>query len=548
MANLTKLPQWQALLKHQRKIAGLSMRAEFACDPHRFSKFSLETAGILFDYSKNRITTETMALLTELADGVNLAAKREALFNGWPINTTEYRPALHTALRNSSDQPVMVDAQDIMPEIRALQQKMRILVEQVHQGQRRGVTGETIRHIVNIGIGGSDLGPKMAVQALQDYAKNSLRCHFISNVDNAHLTETLQQIEPASTLFIISSKSFSTIETLTNAQTIRQWLQQRLAREDVTAHFAAVTAAPEKALEFGIARDSIFPMWDWVGGRYSVWSAVGLPLALMIGMDNFSQFLAGAREVDLHFLTNEWSMNIPVLMALLSVWYVNFFDARAQAIIPYSHRLNYLPAYLQQAEMESNGKSVTQENNAADYATGFVLFGEQGCNGQHAYHQLLHQGQQLIPADFILVGQANRHEHKSQHDLLIASALSQAQALMQGKTWEEACQELLEDEYEPDEAERLASHKLIPGNRPSNTLFLDKLTPHSLGALLALYEHKIFVEGVIWNINSFDQWGVELGKQLLPSILSHLQGQDAELPLDVSTQGLIARYHQSRGQ
>jgi glucose-6-phosphate isomerase len=418
------------------------------------------------------------------------------------------------------------------------QQKLTEFVKKIHSHQWRGVTGKPIEHIVNIGIGGSYTGPMMCTEALREYAVSSLKFHFISSVDKVQLNDVILRINPETTLFIISSKSFSTIETLTNAETIVAWMKNKLGTDVLRHHFIAVTAAADKALRFGIQPDCIFPLWDWVGGRYSVWSAIGLPLMLMLGHERFDEFLEGAYAMDQHFRHAPFSENMPVLLALLGIWYNNFFSANVQAIVPYAHRLRYFIPYLQQAEMESNGKRVSQHGEDLTYATGPVIFGEEGVIGQHAYHQLLHQGQHLIPVDFILTSVdaslSNPHD-----DILLASALSQANALMRGKTYEEAQTELMANGHSAAKAAELARHQIIPGNKPSNLICMHHLTPRSLGALLALYEHKIFVQGAIWDINSFDQWGVELGKQLLPAILRHINGTARDEHIDTATADLI---------
>lgn len=534
MTNCTDLPEWQALKTHQLAIASQTMQGWFSEDSSRFLQFSLQMDPILLDYSKNRITPKTVRLFNQLAHAMKLSQHIEALFSGQLLNTTEKRPAWHTALRTLHH-----------PEVAAVRQQMRIFTDKVRAGIWRGATDKPIRHIVNIGIGGSHLGPLMATHALNDFAMDSLCCHFISQIDSGQLSALLKQIDPETSLFIISSKSFTTLETLTNAKTIRDWLHQHIGMENSSRHFVAVTAAVEKAVAFGIPLAQVFPIWDWVGGRYSVWSAIGLPVALVIGMDSFEAFLAGAHAMDQHFRTASFTENMPVMMALLGIWYINFFDSPHQAIIPYSHTLHYFPRYLQQLDMESNGKQVTHEGKIVNYSTGPIIFGELGCDSQHAFHQLLHQGPRVVPVDFIVVGKNNHPELKHLQDILIASALSQAQALMQGKSYPAALTELLAEGFTEQEAAQLAFHKVIPGNRPSNTLFLTELTPYTLGALLALYEHKIFVQGVIWNINSFDQWGVELGKQLLPRILAGFT-ENAYSQHDVSTAGLIEYYKTMR--
>ncbi len=544
MKKLTQLASWQALQEHYQATVDVSMQEWFATDAERFAHFSLQFADILFDFSKNRINQETISLLVNLARESNLPEAIQALFSGEAINSTENRPALHTALRNRKNTHLMVNEQNIAQDIQHELKKMATFVEKVRNQSWRGVTGKPIRDIVNIGIGGSHLGPLMVTHALRDYAKPDLNCYFISNIDGAQLDETLRKINPEQTLFIISSKSFTTIETLSNAKIIQQWLRAQLATHDVSAHFVAVTAKAAKAQEFGIPDQQIFSIWEWVGGRYSVWSAIGLPIALMIGMEHFYEFLDGAHEMDLHFQQTDFTQNIPVLLGLLGIWYINFFDCPAQAIIPYTYELNYFRDYIQQADMESNGKAVTRDHLFTEYATGPIILGQQGCDSQHSFFQLIHQGPRIIPIDFILVAENVRFVE--QQDILVASALSQAQALMVGRSYLEALKEVEQTDLSETAANVLARHKIIPGNRPSNILFLKKMTPRTLGMLIALYEHKIFVQGIIWNINSFDQWGVELGKQLLPPILADLQHQEATTQQDSSTTGLIHYYTHSR--
>ncbi|MCD6039306.1 MAG: pgi [Gammaproteobacteria bacterium] len=544
MNTLTKRVEWQALQAHQKTIASFHMQDWFNQDPQRFSRFSLTLEEIFLDYSKNRITTETLNLLSQLATATHLPKKINALFSGEAINSTEKRPALHVALRAPEKQSIYVNGQNIMPTIHATLKKMGEFIEKVHNATWRGVTGKPIRDIVNIGIGGSHLGPLMTVSALADFAKEELCCHFISNIDSAHLNAVLKEINPESTLFIISSKSFSTLETITNAETLRHWLQTQLNTQNIAPHFIAITGATEKAMTFGIPKENIFDIWDWVGGRYSIWSAIGLPLALLIGMDHFLEFLAGAHSMDQHFQHTEFTQNMPVLMGLLGIWYINFFGTTHHAIVPYSHPLNYLRSHIQQLDMESNGKNITQYGETIRFLTGPVILGEQGCNGQHAFHQLFHQGNHLIPVDFILTGKRN-NELDHHHAILVSSGLSQAKALMQGKSYAEALAEIPLENNTLEERKQLAKHKVIPGNRPSNFLFINRLTPRNLGALIALYEHKTFVQGAIWDINSFDQWGVELGKNLLPPILAALNAQDNILH-DSSTAGLIQHYRTLR--
>lgn len=537
--NLTELTQWQDLMAHLNVINQTHMRDWFSQDLKRFDHFSIKKEGILLDYSRNRINHETMNKLCNLAKAIDLDKKIAALFEGQAINTTEKRPALHTALRDLSGQPIYVKGKNITEQILALRIKMANIVNQIENKTWCGSTGKPIEHIINIGIGGSYLGPMMCNTALKEYACSRLRFHFISTVDKANLQEVLQQIDPETSLFIISSKSFTTIETLTNTKTIVSWLKDQLNTDVFGKHFIAITEAQDKARAFGIPEAHILPLWEWVGGRYSVWSAIGLPLMLMLGKEQFNQFLQGAYQMDRHFRESPFTENMPVVLALLTIWYLNFFNANVQAIVPYSHRLRYLVPYLQQAEMESNGKTIRLDGQTAQYATSAVIFGAEGCNGQHAYHQLLLQGPHIIPVDFILIAHSNQQDRHQ--DVLIASGISQAQALMRGKTYDEALNELIYAGYPKEEATELAHHRVIPGNRPSNILFLEKLSPASLGALIALYEHKIFVEGCIWHINSFDQWGVELGKQLLPAIL-----QSFDKPIisdsDAATLGNIDYY------
>lgn len=544
-----KLKEWQTLAHHQQTIASQHMRTWFEKDANRFSRFHLQVGEIFFDYSRNRITDETISLLCDLANAIELRQKIKQLFAGEKINLTENRPALHTALRDREQTNILVDGENIAILIANTLKKMHGFVSAIHSGERSGSTGRPFKHIVNIGIGGSHLGPMMCTHALKEFAISDLEIHFISSVDENQLTTILQKIDPETTLFIISSKSFSTIEPLTNARTLSTWLSNKLGKDAIKKHFIAITACKQKALEFGISEESIFPIWNWVGGRYSIWSAIGLPLMLMIGSKQFQEFLDGANDMDKHFMDSEFSQNMPVLMAMLNIWYVNFFHASAQAIAPYSHRLRYLIPYLQQAEMESNGKRTDKNNQLISYASGSILFGEEGCDSQHSYLQLLHQGQHIIPVDFIMTANSDSSPHSIHQNILIASCLSQAQALMRGKTENEAYDELLATSYSPEKASELAPHKMIPGNKPSNILFLNRINPRNLGALIALYEHKIFVQSVIWNINAFDQWGVELGKQLLPGILHHVQDSsesNSHESLDSATAGIINHLAQIR--
>lgn len=525
MKNLTECKEWQALVSHQQEIASHQMQDWFAEDDTRVSRFSLQAGGLFLDYSRNRINDKTLSLLLNLAQSVDLKGKINSLFDGTPINVSENRSALHTALRDKTHASVLVNGKNVAPLIHDTLEKMRHIVEQIHSGEWTGATGKPIKHIINFGIGGSYLGPLMCTQALKDYAVSNLQFHFVSTGDQTHLQDVLQQVDPESSLCIISSKSFTTLETFTNANIIMNWMKERIGDDALTKHFIAITAASEKAVAFGIPSNHILPLWEWVGGRYSIWSAIGLPLMLMIGYSHFSDFLEGAYEMDQHFYHADFSHNMPVLLALIGIWYINFFGVSAHAIVPYAYRLRKLIAYLQQADMESNGKSVNLLGDPIHYSTGPIIFGEEGCNGQHAYHQLLHQGKHLIPVDFILIGKSHC-DHGNHQAILLASGLSQAQALMYGK----------QDPNVP--------HRAIPGNRPSNTLYLDQLSPKHLGALIALYEHKIFVQGAIWNINSFDQWGVELGKQLLPDILHCIQNNNTHP--DPATAAIIKRFREDK--
>lgn len=527
MNYLTNLPEWKALYAHHDRIASGHMREWFAQNPDRSTQFLLKENELLLDYSRNRIDQQTIKLLCELAQAIGLNEKITAQFAGHPINNTEKRAVLHTALRAKNNDPLLINGSDIFPLIQAAQIKLWDFVANIHHQNWCGVSGKPIKHIVNIGIGGSYLGPKLGVHALKDFAVTDLQFHFISTIDTSHLHDVLEKIDPETTLFIISSKSFSTLETLTNARSIIAWMEAKLGSGVLTKHFVAVTAATEKAIALGIPAENIFPLWDWVGGRYSIWSPIGLPLMLMLGKQQFAKFLEGAFQADQHFQTAAFDKNIPVLLALLGIWYTNFFAASAHAIIPYAYRLRYLVPYLQQADMESNGKNVAASGEQLHYATSPVIFGDEGCRGQHSYHQLLHQGHQLIPADFIIIGKPPAHIDEIRHDMLLASGLSQAHALMRGKTRDEAYQDLLRLGHTEAEAHALSAHQVIPGNKPSNILFLERLTPYNLGMLIAMYEHKIFVQGAIWGINSYDQWGVELGKELLPIILACIKEQSA---------------------
>jgi glucose-6-phosphate isomerase len=546
MSKLTQSPAWQALKAHQAAIEPISMRRMFRDDPARFERLSVRFDGLLFDYSKNRITAETVGLLLALAEQAGLSGWIERMFDGDKVNATEHRAALHTALRNRSDRPVTVDGRDVMPDVRRVLAHMRRFSDALRDGAHLGHTGKRITDVVNIGIGGSDLGPLMVCESLEHYARADLRAHFVSNVDGTHMAETLKKLDAETTLFVVSSKTFTTQETITNARSARAWLVGKLGDESAVAkHFAAVSTNLKATGEFGINPDNVFEFWDWVGGRYSLWSAIGLPIALHVGMDRYEELLGGAYAMDEHFRSAPPEQNIPVLMGMLGVWYGNFFGAGSNAVLPYDQYLHRFPAYLQQLDMESNGKRVDRAGNPVDYDTGMVLWGEPGTNGQHAFYQLIHQGTRMVPADFL----APMHSHNpigEHHPILLANCFAQTEALMRGKTAEEARAELEAQGLSGEALEALLPHKVFPGNKPTNTLLFDRLDPHTLGMLIALYEHKVFVQSVVWNINPFDQWGVELGKQLAGKILPELRDGGGTSQHDASTGGLIAYYRERR--
>ena len=550
MSALTELPAWRDLTAHRRTLDDLQMRELFAADPGRFRRFSLRFKDILFDYSKNRVTGETMESLAALARQTDLRGAIAAMFTGGKINNTEHRAVLHIALRNRSNGPIVVDGADVMPEVNRVLGKMRSFSDRVRSGAWRGYSGRAITDVVNVGIGGSDLGPKMVVTALGPYAASHLRVHFVSNVDGTDIAETLKPLDPATTLFLIASKTFTTQETMTNAGSARQWLLEAADDEATIAkHFVALSTNAEAVAAFGIDTDNMFEFWDWVGGRYSLWSAIGLPIAIVIGMDRFEELLAGAHEADEHFRTAPFERNIPVIMALLGIWYRDFFGAQTHAILAYDHYLRYFADYLQQGDMESNGKSVDKAGNAVDYATGPVIWGQPGTNGQHAFYQLIHQGSALVPCDFLAPARSHNPIGRH-HDILIANFLAQTEALMRGRTTAEARAELTATGVSGKELDLLAAAKTFAGNKPTNSFLFRQLTPATLGALIAFYEHKIFTQGAIWNINSFDQMGVELGKQLAAAILPALTGSvpaaEEDAAHDASTDGLIRYYQQLR--
>ncbi|EZP68857.1 glucose-6-phosphate isomerase [Pseudomonas sp. MAFF 301449] len=537
--DVTALPAWQALNQHRQAMQDFSMREAFNADPQRFSQFTLSSCGLFLDYSKNLITSETRDLLVGLAKEVGLKDAINSLYAGEPVNSSEGRPALHTALRRPVGDKLSVNGVNIMPDVHKVLNQITDLVGRIHDGLWRGYTEKPITDVVNIGIGGSFLGPELVSEALLSYAHKGVRCHYLANIDGSEFHELTMKLRAETTLFIVSSKSFNTLETLKNAQAARAWyLAQGGSEAELYRHFIAVSSNNAAAVAFGIREENIFPMWDWVGGRYSLWSAIGLPIALAIGMSNFKELLSGAYTMDQHFQNAPFEQNMPVLLGLLGVWYGNFWGAQSHAILPYDHYLRNITKHLQQLDMESNGKSVRQDGKPVSTDTGPVIWGGVGCNGQHAYHQLLHQGTQLIPADFI-VPIVSFNPVSDHHQWLYANCLSQSQALMLGKTRSEAESELRDKGIPEDEVQKLAPHKVIPGNRPSNTLVVERISPRRLGALVAMYEHKVFVQSVIWGINAFDQWGVELGKELGKGVYNRLTGAEETLAEDASTQGLI---------
>jgi glucose-6-phosphate isomerase len=542
---LTRSTAWSALKKHRQSLETTTMRQLFADDPKRFDKFSIIFGNILFDYSKNRITGQTMALLLDLATEADVFGERDKMFSGQKINQTENRAVLHTALRNQSQKPVMVDGQDVMPGIRAVLEKMNTFSQRVIYGIWKGCTGKAITDVVHIGIGGSGLGAMMVTEALKPY-KTRLNVHFVSNVDGTHITKTLKKLNPETTLFLIASKTFTTQETMTNAESAKSWFLETIdGMPDMSKHFIALSANQQNVQKFGINLENMFELWDWVGGRYSLWSAIGLSIVLAIGYDHFEEFLTGAFEADQHFCNAPPEKNIPLLMGLLGIWYNNFWNTESQAIVPYDQSMHLFASYIQQIEMESNGKGIDRNNKPVNYSTGTIVWGSLGTDSQHAFFQLLHQGTKLVPSDFL--APVNSHNpHGDHHEKLLSNFLAQTEAFMKGQTLEEASAELNRSGFSEDEIKRLAPAKVFPGNRPTNSFFFERLTPKTLGSLLAFYEHKIFVQGIIWNINSYDQMGVELGKQLAGVLLPELQQSEAVTIHDASTNGLIAFYKQKR--
>jgi glucose-6-phosphate isomerase len=538
--NPTTTESWKKLNLHAASMKAAHLRNLFIENPNRFNEFSQKEGDLLFDYSKNLITAETLDLLTSLANECGVSDAIEAMFNGEKINQTENRAVLHTALRNFSQESVMTDGGDVMPGIKKVLAQMEALCDQIHSGTWKGYTGKPIRQIVNIGIGGSDLGPVMVTEALKPYWVKGMEVHFVSNVDGTHIAECLKKLDPEQTLFLIASKTFTTQETMTNALSARNWFIEKSGdASQVAKHFVALSTNENAVVAFGIAKENMVEFWDWVGGRYSLWSAIGLSIALTIGFDNYLLLLHGAHEMDKHFRSNSFESNIPVKMALIGIWYVNFFGAQSEAILPYDQYLHRFAAYFQQGNMESNGKSVDRSGNTLDYSSGPVIWGEPGTNGQHAFYQLIHQGTLLIPCDFIAPA-ISHNPIGDHHEKLLSNFFAQTEALMNGKTRQDADSEL--KNMDEEQRNKLVPFKVFEGNRPTNSFLVRQINPFELGRLIAAYEHKIFVQGVIWNIYSFDQWGVELGKQLANKILPELQHSLEVTGHDSSTNGLINTY------
>jgi glucose-6-phosphate isomerase len=543
--NPSNTQAWLLLKRHHdEEMQRTHLRKLFNDDPERFAKFSTTFSDILFDYSKNILNNKTLQLLFQLADECQVKGSIEAMFSGEKINETENRSVLHVALRNMGDRPYMVDGQDLMPDVKRVREQMKAFCNKVHSGEWKGYNGKKIKYIVNIGIGGSDLGPVMVTEALKPYCKKGITAYFVSNVDGTHMAETLKKVKADETLFLVASKTFTTQETMTNAHTARSWfLEQAVDESHVSKHFIALSTNEQEVVKFGIAAENMFEFWDWVGGRYSLWSAIGLSIALTIGYDNFEQLLTGAYELDEHFRTEKFASNIPVILALIGVWYTNFFGAQSEAILPYDQYMHRFAAYFQQGNMESNGKSVDRNGYEVNYTTGPVIWGEPGTNGQHAFYQLIHQGTIVIPCDFI--APAISHNPIGDHHVkLLSNFFAQTEALMNGKTEDEVKQELVKAGKSKEEIKKLLKFKTFKGNKPTNSFLVKQITPKALGSLIAMYEHKIFVQGIIWNIFSFDQWGVELGKQLANNILPELQSKEKVTSHDSSTNGLINAFKQ----
>jgi glucose-6-phosphate isomerase len=540
----TQTSIWKKLMAHYVEMKSVQMKKLFANDPERFEKMSIQFNDMIFDYSKNIVSAETQKYLLELAAECQLKSAIEAMFHGEKINETENRAVLHTALRSFSEAPVTADGENVMPEIKKVRQQMKSFCKKIHSGEWKGYTGKKIKHIVNIGIGGSDLGPVMVTEALRPYWMEGIQAHFVSNIDGTDIVETLKDLDAGETLFLIASKTFTTQETLTNAQTAREWFLKSAKEEKyIATHFVALSTNEKDVVKFGIAPENMFVFWDWVGGRYSLWSSIGLSIALTIGYDNYEQLLKGANESDQHFRDTAFENNFPVIMALIGLWYTNFFGAQTEAILPYDQYMHRFPAYFQQGNMESNGKHTDRNGKDVPYKTGPVVWGEPGTNGQHAFYQLIHQGTHLIPCDFIAPA-ISHNPIGVHHPILLSNFFAQTEALMNGKSKEEVTKEL--KGMEKSQMDKLIPFKVFEGNRPTNSFLLKKITPFSLGSLIALYEHKIFVQGIIWNIFSFDQWGVELGKQLAKKVLPELKDNTEVSSHDTSTNGLINTYKKWR--
>lgn len=546
--NPTETAAWKALLAHHTEIKTVQIKDLFTKDSKRFEKMSITFNEILFDYSKNIITDETLEKLLQLAEDCKVKNAMDAIFAGEKINGTENRAVMHTALRNFSEQSMSIDGEDIMPEVRETREKMKAFCEKIHSGEWKGYSGKKIKNIVNIGIGGSDLGPVMVTEALKPYWIRGIHAYFVSNVDGTQIVETLKNLDPEETLFTVASKTFTTQETMTNAQTARDWfLKSAIDEKFVAKHFVALSTNKEGVEKFGIDPENMFVFWDWVGGRYSLWSSIGLSIALTIGYDHFEELLKGAESTDQHFRTADFKENIPLIMALIGLWYTNFFGSETEAIFPYDQYMHRFPAYFQQGNMESNGKHTDRNGNDVTYSTGPIVWGEPGTNGQHAFYQLVHQGTHLIPCDFI-VPAISHNPVGEHHKILVSNFIAQTEALMNGKTAEQVAAELKDAGMEESEMKKLIPFKVFTGNKPTNSFLLKEISPFSLGALTALYEHKIFVQGVIWNIFSFDQWGVELGKQLATNVLPQLDNNDEIDSHDASTNGLINAYKKWRNK
>ena len=537
---------WKKLQEHHKEIKQVSLQELFENDPKRFDKFSCCTKDLVLDYSKNRITQKTMGLLVDLAKECQLEKCRSLFFSGAAINATEHRAVLHTALRNFSSQPIYVEGKNVMPEVKKVLRQMKSFCESIHNGKHRGYSGKRIKYIVNIGIGGSDLGPLMVTEALKPYWKKGIETYFVSNIDGSHIAETLKKVNAEETLFLIASKTFTTQETMTNAFTARNWFLKKAKKEShIAKHFVALSTNEKEVLRFGIDSKNMFAFWDWVGGRYSLWSAIGLSISLTIGFKAFSDLLKGAHHIDKHFREAPLKENMPVILALLGIWYTNFFGAQTEAILPYDQYLHRFPAYFQQGNMESNGKQTDRSGKPVQYATGPIIWGEPGTNGQHAFYQLIHQGTPLIPCDFIAAAQS-QNPIGDHHEKLMSNFFAQTEALLNGKSAPQVKEELRKQGLSPQEIKKLTPFKVFKGNKPTNSILVKKLTPFALGELIALYEHKIFTQGVIWNIYSFDQWGVELGKQLANKILPELLDNKPIKSHDSSTNGLINAYKRMR--